>query len=62
MKKIVNDYNKEANKREKTIGKYKNIYDANTIVKTSEQLTPDSEGKVKGVRVNDGIFIDFYIE
>ena len=62
MKKIVSDYNKEANKREKTISKYKNIYDANTIVKTSEQLTPDSEGKVKGVRVNDGIFIDFYIE
>ena len=31
-------------------------------MKTSEQLTPDSEGKVKGVRVNDGIFIDFYIE
>lgn len=62
MRNIVNVYNKDAQKREKVISKYKNIYDANTIVKTSEQLTPDSEGKVKGVRVNDGIFIDFYIE
>ena len=62
MKKIVTEYNRDAHRRERTISKYKNLYDANTIVKTSEKLNPDSEGKVKGVRVNDGIFIDFYIE
>lgn len=62
MRKIVSAYVKDAQKREKTISKYKNIYDANTIVKTSEQLIPDSTGKVKGVKISDGIFIDFYIE
>lgn len=62
MRDLVDKYNKDASKRERTIKKYMNLYDANTIVKTSQKLTPNSEGKVKGVRVNDGIFIDFYIE
>lgn len=62
MQKVVNNYIKDCSKREKTISKYKNIYDANTLVKTTEQLVPDSTGKIKGVRVNDGILIDFYIE
>lgn len=62
MQKILKEYNTSASKREKTISKYMNLYDANTLVKTSEQLQPDSTGKVKGVKINDGIMIDFYIE
>lgn len=62
MQKILKEYNTSASKREKTITKYMNLYDANTLVKTSEQLQPDSTGKVKGVKINDGIMIDFYIE
>ncbi len=62
MKKIVEEYNKKVNKREQSIAKYRNIYDANTICKTSEVLKPDSTGKVKGVKVGEGIFIDIYIE
>ena len=62
MQKILKEYNTAASKREKTISKYMNLYDANTLVKTSEQLQPDSTGKVKGVKINDGIMIDFYIE
>lgn len=62
MQKVLKDYNTSASKREKTISKYMNLYDANTLVKTSEQLQPDSTGKVKGVKINDGIMIDFYIE
>lgn len=62
MQKILKEYNTAASKREKTISKHMNLYDANTLVKTSEQLQPDSTGKVKGVKINDGIMIDFYIE
>ena len=62
MQKVLKEYNASASKREKTISKYMNLYDANTLVKTSEQLQPDSTGKVKGVKINDGIMIDFYIE
>lgn len=62
MRKIVETYAKEARTREKTISKYKSINDATTIVKTSEMLVPDSQGKVKGVKIDNGIFIDFYIE
>lgn len=62
MQKVLKDYNNTVSKREKTISKYMNLYDANTLVKTSEQLQPDSTGKVKGVKLQDGIMIDFYIE
>ena len=62
VRKIIEKYIKDCSKQEKTISKYKNLYDANTLVKTTEQLIPDQSGKIKGVRVNDGILIDFYIE
>lgn len=62
MQKIIKSYVNDTNKREKTIAKYIDLNSANTLVKTSEQLKPDSTGKVKGARLNDGIMIDFYIE
>jgi len=62
MQKIVQAYVKDVQKREKTIAKYKPVTDATTIVKTSQMLVPDAQGKVDGVKLTDGIFIDFYIE
>ena len=62
VRKIVEQYNKKENSREKLISKYRNISDANTIPKTTEQLVPDYAGKIKGTNVGDGIMIDFYIE
>ena len=62
LKKFVNGYISDARKREKTISKYENVYDARTLVKTSERLIPDSQGKVKGVKLPDGVMVDFYIE
>lgn len=62
LAKVVNDYVAEASKREKVIGKYIDIRDSNTIVKTSEMQVPDSQGKVAGTRVDEGVIIDFYIE
>lgn len=61
LRKIVEDYNKPARQKEKTLAKYMNVYDANTIIRSSEKLIPDSTGKVKGVKL-DGVMIDFYIE
>lgn len=62
MQKIVQTYVKDVQKREKTIAKYRSINDATTITKTSQMLVPDAQGKVDGVKIDDGIFIDFYIE
>ena len=62
MRKIVEEYDRKAKTRSKTLAKYISPNDSNTIVKPAEQLTPDSQGKVKGVPVGDGVIIDFYIE
>ena len=53
---------KNAKKREKVIAKYTNVNDSNTILKSSERAIPDSLGKVAGIKVGDGVVIDFYIE
>ena len=62
LRAVVEKYNDDAKKREKTISKYENIYDATTIPKSSQKLTPDSQGKIKGITCPDGVVIDFYIE
>ena len=62
LRRMVDKYATDARKREKTISKHENLYDANTLVKTSSRLTPDSQGKIKGVKLPDGVMIDFYIE
>lgn len=62
LRKIVEAYDKQASSREKVLDKYMGATNANTIVKTSQKLEPDSTGKIKGVQLPDGIIIDFYIE
>ncbi|MCM1295010.1 MAG: hypothetical protein NC311_05665 [Muribaculaceae bacterium] len=62
LRKVVQEYSKDAAKREKVLGKYRDVRDANTIVKNSEMSVPDSRGKVGGVKIGDGVIIDFYIE
>lgn len=62
LRKVVQQYSNDAAKREKVLGKYRDVRDANTIVKNSEMSIPDSRGKVGGVKIGDGVIIDFYIE
>lgn len=62
LRKVVQEYSKGAAKREKVLGKYRDVRDSNTIVKNSEMSVPDSRGKVGGVKIGDGVIIDFYIE
>lgn len=62
LRKLVEAYDKQASSREKMLDKYMGSTNANTIVKTSQKLEPDSTGKIKGVQLPDGIIIDFYIE
>ena len=62
LQKLIKDYIAANKKREDTLNKYMGEYNANTIVKTTQQLTPDSMGKVKGVKIEEGLFIDFYLE
>jgi len=62
LRKVVQDYSKEAAKREKTLSKYVSVFDANTITKNSTISEVDSQGKVGGVKIGEGVIIDFYIE
>lgn len=62
MRKVIEDYNKSVKSRERTLAKYCSTTDPNTILKPAEKLKPDASGKVKGIRVGDGVIIDFYIE
>ena len=62
MKKLVEMYDSVQTKRAKTIGKYRSVSDANTIVRPGDTLAPDKSGKVKGVPLPDGVMIDFYVE
>lgn len=60
--KIVSEYVKGAKKREKTLAKYISPKDSSTILRTSEMSVPDSTGKVAGIKIGDGVQINFYIE
>lgn len=62
LRKVVENYSKDAAKREKVVGKYRDIRDANAIMKSSEISIPDSRGKVAGTKIDEGVIIDFYIE
>ena len=62
MRKIVEQYDKDCKKREKTLTKYIPASDANTILRPSDKVEADYQGKVKGTYVGEGIIIDFYIE
>jgi len=62
LRKVVEAYNKTASKREKVLSKYMDVRDANTIVKSSEMAIPDSQGKVAGTKIGEGVMIDFNIE
>ncbi|MCM1230284.1 MAG: hypothetical protein NC489_09125 [Ruminococcus flavefaciens] len=62
LRKVVEEYKKDAAKREKVIHKYMNIQDSNTIVKNSEMSVADASGKVGGSKIGDGVEIAFYIE
>ena len=62
MRKIVNAYVSQNEKRTKLLSKYRSPSDSNTILRPTEKLIPDGLGKVKGVEIGDGVMIDFYIE
>lgn len=62
LRKVVENYAKDASKREKVLSKYMDVRDSNTILKSSEMSIPDSRGKVAGTRIDEGVIIDFYIE
>lgn len=67
LQKIVKDYNKKIEKKDKFLDKYKNPTD-NNFYKCGQLLTETAEksttqyGKVKGEEVGDGILIEFYIK
>ena len=62
LQKLVRSYNAEVSKRHKTIEKYIDPRDAQTIVPPCEKVTPDSTGRVKGKKMPKDIMIEFYIE
>jgi hypothetical protein len=67
LKGIVSDYWKRLKKKEKTLDKYRNSDDinfyksGNVITEASAPVQPDSKGRVKGERIDEGVLIIFYI-
>jgi hypothetical protein len=67
LQKLVKEYNKKIEKKDKFLDKYKNPND-NNFYKCGQLLTETAEksttqyGKVKGEEVGDGILIEFYIK
>ena len=62
LQKLIKSYNAEVSKRHKTIEKYIDPRDAQTIVPPCEKVVPDSTGRVKGKKMPKDIMIEFYIE
>lgn len=58
----IKKYNKSIEKREKMLDTYHGHKNSNTIASPSKQIAADSRGKVKGIKVDDGILIEIYIE
>lgn len=67
LREIISGYWKTIKKREKVLDKYKNSDDCNfyksgnLITESSSVVKPDSSGKVKGEKIDDGVLIIFYI-
>jgi hypothetical protein len=68
VQKIVKAYHSKISKKDKVLDKYKNpgdykYYKSGTLVSESEDvLDPDMSGKIRGVKVDEGVLIIFYIK
>lgn len=68
LKKIVSNYYSKLKKRNKVLDKYKNDGDyeyyksGHLITEAPIRLEPDIQGKIRGVKVDDGVLIVFYIK
>ena len=67
LKEIVGNYWKKLKKHEKILDKYKNSDDCkfyksgNLITESASVVKPDSSGKIKGEKIEDGVLIIFYV-
>lgn len=65
---IVKENYTRIKKKEKVLDSYKNPSDSkyyksgNLITESAIKITPDAQGKIKGVRVHPGVLIVFYIK
>jgi hypothetical protein len=48
--------------KSKTIKKHMDIKNAETVISPIEQSIPDSLGRIKGVKVEEGVLIEYYVE
>lgn len=61
LRKVVKDINAPIEKARKTINKYKDVNSTSVILPPTHKLDTQY-GKVKGVTVGDGVYIEFYIK
>lgn len=68
LQKIIKEYHSRIKKKERILDKYKNEGDykfyksGNLITESTNKLIPDAQGKIKGVKVDEGVLIIFYIK
>ncbi len=68
LKKVVKQYYRRLNSKIKTLNKYSNegdskYYKSGTLItEAPERIEPNVQGKIKGVKVDEGVFIAFFIK
>jgi hypothetical protein len=62
MQKFIKSVSSHNTGREKAISKHMDIRNAETVFARMEQTEPDSLGRVKGIKVDEGVLIEYFIE
>lgn len=62
LQKVINDYNKDIDKKKKLLKKYFDNENASSMILAPTKKIDSPDGKVKGVKVGEGVLIEFYIK
>jgi len=68
LQKIVSEHYNKIKRKNRVIDKYKNPNDSNyyksgiLVNEVAEKINPNVQGKIKGIRVDNGVLIVFYIK
>lgn len=62
MQKFIKHIAKYESDKEKAIKKHIDIKDSQTITSPVQLTVPDSLGRIKGIKVDDGVLIEYYVE
>lgn len=62
MQKFIKEIASYETSKEETLKKFVELKNATSILSPIQEVKPDSLGRIKGVKVEDGVLIEYYIE